>query len=136
VNEEVTANKEIVRRFFAALTRNDHQALVECVTADFAVSAPQLRQPMQLADVLADLRLMHQVFEGLQYTLITLIAEGRKVMARYQVSGQQVGCYHGVSVLGPFCVEAVSVFEIVNHKIACEWEMTHRSGQPPPTVDG
>jgi predicted ester cyclase len=121
------ANKEIVRRYRAALNTNVLQLL------DVIVAAEVITHGFMegLSPGLTGGKLLHQVivaaFPDQQVTTDDLIAEGDRVVERWTQTGTHMGApFMGASANGKtFAVTGISIYRIAGSQIVEHWSETN-----------
>jgi C-1 hydroxylase len=112
-------NKELVRRWFEALTRHDVDGVADMVAEDLIhnSSTNQGRDGVR-----AELDYWFSAFPDASVSVEDLIAEGDRVVARVTSSGTHGGEFMGSPATGKrISVQEVDIFRIENDKIAEAW---------------
>lgn len=91
----VEANKEIVRQFYAAIQREDYDAVASMCHKDFKFYL-QVDNPIPGAEGFVQSEKKNfDAFEGFIFKIETLMAEGDKVAAYMTFDGRQTGVLDG-----------------------------------------
>ena len=93
-------NKIIVKHFVDAHNRQDLKKLGELLAPDFKAHLTGMDQPLNREGYLQGVRIAHQAFSNLIFTIQDLIAEGEKVVAKIQAQGKHTGEYMGIKPTG------------------------------------
>ena len=112
-------NKELVRRWFEALSRHDADSAADMVTIDFVhnSSTNQGRDGVR-----AELEYWFGAFPDASVSVEDLIAEGDRVVARVTTSGTHGGEFMGSPATGKrISVQEVDILRIEDGKIAEGW---------------
>jgi C-1 hydroxylase len=112
-------NRELVRRWFEALSRHDADSVADMVTVDFVhnSSTNQGRDGVR-----AELDYWFSAFPDASVSVEDLIAEGDRVVARVTSSGTHGGEFMGSPATGKrISVQEVDIFRIENDRIAEAW---------------
>lgn len=96
----VEANKELVRKFYAAIQREDYVAAASFCHEDF-VFYTQVDTPiLGSAGFVQSEKKNFDAFEGFSFTIEALFAEGDQVAAYMLFDGRQTGVFDGVEPKG------------------------------------
>jgi steroid delta-isomerase-like uncharacterized protein len=115
-------HKAIVRRYQAALNRNDLDALDQVVAADIATPAMLPGFPPGLEGAKAIHRLTLAGVPDFHTAIEDLIAEGDRVAARITMTGTQTGEFFGVPPTGrTFTMTGMYIVRIADGKIVEHW---------------
>jgi C-1 hydroxylase len=112
-------NKELVRKWFEALSRHDADSAADMVTSDFVhnSSTNQGREGVR-----AELDYWFSAFPDASVSVEDLIAEGDRVVARVTSSGTHGGEFMGAPATGKrISVQEVDILRIENGRIAEAW---------------
>ncbi len=112
-------NKELVRRWFEALSRHDVESVADMVAEDFIhnSSTNQGRDGVR-----GELDYWFSAFPDASLSLEDLIADGDRVVARVTTTGTHGGEFMGAAATGKrISVEEVDIFRIENGRIAEAW---------------
>lgn len=91
----VEANKEIVRQFYAAIQREDYEAVANLCHKDFKFYL-QVDTPILGAEGFVQSEKKNfDAFEGFIFKIETLLAEGNQVAAYMTFDGRQTGVLEG-----------------------------------------
>jgi predicted ester cyclase len=117
-----TTNEDMIRSAVAAFNAGD----VSNYLAYFAPSCQRwiagFDQPLSLAEVAENLRLLVEAFEPLQLGEELLIADGDYVCARWQLRGVQVGEFMGLdSRSGHIDVATCEIYQVVHGQVISSW---------------
>jgi len=115
-------NEAIVRRFFEEFCNGRRAELAgELVTADYASHGPQAPPAAGPDGVRARVAVYQEAVDG-HWQVEEIFSAGDRVVARWTGSGTHRGELMGVDATGkPISVDAISIFRIVDGKIAEEW---------------
>lgn len=115
-------NKEVVRRFFGAINRQDLDGLEEVIGSDFLWHGRSMGE-IQGADPFKQMvASFYAAFPDLNVELNELIAERDLVVARYTVTGTHEGELSGVSGTGKrIRWEGQPIYRIDGGKVAEVW---------------
>ncbi len=98
-----TANKEVVRQFFAALDAQDFNALTDLMDDDFIVRARSIGGADRSVGRDATFELIrgfYRSFPDYTHTVEEIIAEGDRVAARVVLGGTHLGEFQGIAPTG------------------------------------
>lgn len=112
-------NRELVRKWFEALSRHDVDVVADMVAGDFIhnSSTNQDRDGVR-----AELDYWFSAFPDASVSVEDLIAEADRVVARVTSSGTHGGEFMGSPATGKrISVQEVDIFRIENGKIAEAW---------------
>lgn len=112
-------NRELVRKWFEALSRHDVDVVADVVAGDFIhnSSTNQGRDGVR-----AELDYWFSAFPDASVSVEDLIAEADRVVARVTSSGTHGGEFMGSPATGKrISVQEVDIFRIENGKIAEAW---------------
>ena len=122
-------NKELVRKFIAAIDENAFPKLQELTSADFVVKAPGLPTPMGHQMLFEVIKRHYTSFPDWQHTIEDLVAEGDRVVAKVMQKGTQKAEYDGVAATGREVTQAGEyVFRVANGKIQELWVVEDNLG--------
>ncbi len=128
MNESITWQKALVRRFAAMLDSGDLAEFDCLVTPDFTLKTPMLQSPMSRAAVRSAIGEVCECFSESTHVIDALVQEGDVVVARYAISGRQVADYQGIPSTGArFTIAGVSIYRFAEGLICEEWELVDRS---------
>ncbi len=112
-------NKELVRRWFEALTKHDVDSMVSMVADDF-INNSSTNQGKD--GVRAEVEYWLAAFPDASVSIEELIAEGNRVVARLSVTGTHGGAFLGVEPTGKrISVQEIDIARIENDRIAEVW---------------
>lgn len=118
-------NKDIIRRFYAALNRGDPTVIDELIAPDFAYNGQAIGQE----GVRQHFTSARAAFPDLNWTIDETIAHGEKVVTRYTYSGTQHGELMGIAPTGKhFRSAGIAIDRIVGGRIVEEWEVRDTLG--------
>lgn len=126
---DLEANKEVVRRFFAAFAAPDPTRLEEVLAPDLVHhSAPQGFPPGR--EGVQQIALAFEAgIPDYQITVEDQIAEGDFVASRATLTGTHTGPFLGIPPTGrPFSVPAIFVNRVVGGQIVDHWEVIDEFG--------
>jgi steroid delta-isomerase-like uncharacterized protein len=127
--ESVVQNKELVRRFIAAVDTNDFPKLQELASPDYVLKAPGLSTPMGLQASFEVVKQHYTSFPDWRHTIEDLVAEGDTVAVKVMQKGTQQAEYDGVAATGKeVTMPGVYVFRIANGKIQELWAIEDNLG--------
>ncbi len=125
------ANKQLVRFHFQALNHQDYQLLDEVhhpegrnhAKSAFDLSEwPKEGVPFGPREVQGTFEWLRRGFSNLKVEILDLIAEGNKVMARVEMTGEQDGAFVGLEPTGrSWRYQHVHIFRIEGGLIAEHW---------------
>jgi steroid delta-isomerase-like uncharacterized protein len=115
-------DEAVVRRFFEEFcTGRQAELAEELVTADFVAHGPQAPPADGPDGLRARVGLYQDAADG-HWDVQELFSAGDRVVARWVGNGTHQGELMGIDPTGkPISVEAISVFRMVDGKIAEEW---------------
>jgi steroid delta-isomerase-like uncharacterized protein len=121
------ANKDLVRRAFAAMSSGNLDHMGEILAPDvISYSFPDARGPEGFAQVLGMFR---SAFPDMQMHIEDSIAEGDKVATRGYFTGTHTGDFMGIPATGkPVHVTFSSIWRIEDGKLAENWEQMDALG--------
>jgi steroid delta-isomerase-like uncharacterized protein len=118
----VEANKAVVRRFFEELVNPGNTALADEILApapryaNYSTNSPE---PHGREGVEPTIRMYKSAFPDFRISVVDMVAEGDKVLARLKVEGTHEGEFMGIPASGrQFSIPAMALFRIENGKIA------------------
>lgn len=121
------APRELVRRFAAMLESGDLDEFDALVHPHFRLLNPRLAAAMNQAEVRRAIEELAACFAARRYDVQEVLVDGDRAAVRYTVSGTQRADYHGIKSRGRrFQIAAVSIYEVVDGRIAQEWELVDR----------
>lgn len=89
-------NKELARNFIAAIDRNDFAMIKELGSADFALSAPGLTEPLNVDTLIQVIQAHYAAFPDWKHTIEGIISEGNTVVMRIVQNGTHKAPYEGI----------------------------------------
>ncbi|WP_260954449.1 ester cyclase [Pseudomonas citri] len=96
----VEANKELVRKFYAAIQHEDYAAAASCCHENF-VFYTQVDTPiLGTAGFIQSEKKNFDAFEGFIFKIESLLAEGDQVAAYMIFDGRQSGIFEGIEPKG------------------------------------
>lgn len=121
-DNDIEANKAVVRRYFDAFNRADFSRLDEIVTADYGD---------RLEGQAPGIHVIRSYLEGLKasfpdftWTLEQIVAEGDRVAVMNRVSGTQLHDFGGLKATGnKVDFRAFQIYRIEGGKLAEHWEV-------------
>jgi predicted ester cyclase len=119
------ANKELVRRFYAAQRAGDLAAMKEIVTADFVDHhwLPGMEPGPESAARWAT-EILSTIFGDIQIKIDFMVAEGDMVDCHFALHAKHTGEFAGIAPKGnALVVPAISTFRIQGGKLAEAWEL-------------
>ncbi|HEY7537960.1 MAG TPA: ester cyclase [Gaiellaceae bacterium] len=120
-------NKEIVRRAFAPLD-TILQAHDEIYGPDWVGNFPGM-PPIDAAGHRAYSEAMISAFPDLERTIVDLVAEGDKVVARWTATGTNTGPFQGMPPSGKRATSSgITVFRVADGRIVEEWSESDMLG--------
>jgi steroid delta-isomerase-like uncharacterized protein len=85
-------NKSIVKRFYEeVLNRGDLDTMISLVKDDFIENSPVAGQAPGLEGLVQRINALRSAFPDLRFTLEEILADGEKVVARWNFSGTHTG---------------------------------------------
>jgi predicted ester cyclase len=117
------ANKEVVRRMFEEdLNTDNRDAAYDFFNEDFVdhTNPPHLKYGIEGHKEIA--RIFHAAFPDVKWTIVDMIAEGDKVVARLYYRATHTGDFFGIAPTGKSVqVNGTHVLRIANGKISEHW---------------
>ena len=89
-------NKELARKLFAAIDRNDFAALKELCSSDVTVSAPGLTEPMNFETLTQVIKAHYTSFPDWMHSIEDVVAEGNTVVIKLVQNGTHKAPYEGI----------------------------------------
>lgn len=89
-------NKELARKLFAAIDRNDFAALKELCSSDITVSAPELTEPLNYEALTQVIKAHYTAFPDWKHSIDDVVAEGNTVVIKLVQSGTHKAPYEGI----------------------------------------
>ncbi len=89
-------NKELARKLFAAIDRNDFAALKELCSSDVTVSAPGLTEPMNFETLTQVIKAHYTAFPDWMHSIEDVVAEGNTVVIKLVQNGTHKAPYEGI----------------------------------------
>ena len=126
MNDDLDANKALVRRFYAeAINERDLGAVDRLLTADFTHDGEQRGRDGQRVAVAAFL----DAFPDLCNEILLILAEGDLVAAHQRWSGTHSGPFAGVDATGRSVIfTSTAVLRIADGLIAEAWDQVDVAG--------
>ena len=123
-------NKELVKREWEAWSKGDFETFKELLAPDYVYFVPSRNtKPMSLEETIELVKMLHNAFPDITYSVEELIAEGDKVMSRFIVRGTHKGEYQGIPATGNKIEHSgIMITRIENGKIVEEKEEVDRLG--------
>lgn len=121
-NDDIEANKAVVRRYFDAFNRADFSQLDEIVTADYGDRLEGQAPGIQV--IRSYLQGLKASFPDFTWTIEQIVAEGDRVAVMNRVSGTQVNDFGGLKATGnKVDFRAFQIYRIEGGKLAEHWEV-------------
>jgi steroid delta-isomerase-like uncharacterized protein len=108
-------NNELARNFIAAIDRNDFAMIKELCSADFALSAPGLTEPLNVDTLIQVIQAHYAAFPDWKHTIEGIISEGNTVVMRIVQSGTHKAPYEGIPPTEKKVTEPGLYLFIVDH---------------------
>lgn len=89
-------NNELARNFIAAIDKNDFAMIKELCSADFALSAPGLTEPLNVDTLIQVIQAHYAAFPDWKHTIEGIISEGNTVVMQIVQSGTHKAPYEGI----------------------------------------
>ncbi len=135
--DDLQANKDLVRRFYRAILTNDQETLPRLFAQGYQVE--EVGPPSAMggassrSQISPDFRVrashLHQAFGSLSLSISDLIAEGDQVVARVTITGVHRGEFMGVVATGRrVSLNAMVIFQIKDGRIAKTTELLDMLG--------
>jgi predicted ester cyclase len=122
------ANKDLIRRYLAAIDHGDIRVLDEFVNPDFVDHNPFPGTTPDLAGLKQAFEIFLHAVPG-YHTIEDLIAEGDKVVARIIGYGTHTGELLGIPPTGKQVqTEGIAIWRIRNGKIVEHWNQVDKLG--------
>jgi steroid delta-isomerase-like uncharacterized protein len=122
-------NKATVRKYREAHNQNKLDALDQIVAKDLVSHSALPGMPPGLEGGKAAHRAFLVSFPDIQTTTQDLVAEGDKVMERYEAKGTHTGPFLGAPPTGKkFATESIVIFRFANGKIVEMWGLNDAQG--------
>jgi len=96
----VEANKELVRKFYAAIQREDYAAAASCCHENFVFYTQADTPILGTAGFIQSEKKNFDAFEGFIFKIESLLAEGDQVAAYMMFDGRQTGIIEGIEPKG------------------------------------
>jgi steroid delta-isomerase-like uncharacterized protein len=129
-DEIVTANKELVRRFYKEVYVDWNMALVNEVVSpqftshDWPKSSP--RGPEGFREFYSAIR---AALPDARYEVDDLIAEGDKVVVRWRLLGTHKGDFRGIAATGrEIALKGIAIYRVENGKLMERWVVSDLHG--------
>jgi steroid delta-isomerase-like uncharacterized protein len=129
-DEIVTANKELVRRFYKEVYVDWNMALVNEVVSpqftshDWPKSSP--RGPEGFREFYSAIR---SALPDARYEVDDLIAEGDKVVVRWRLLGTHKGDFRGIAATGrEIALKGIAIYRVENGKLMERWVVSDLHG--------
>jgi steroid delta-isomerase-like uncharacterized protein len=121
-------HKAIIRRYVdTVFNQKQLDRADETVASDFVDHAALPGQAAGLAGAVQKWTMFHAAVPDLRITIEDMVAEGEKVAVRRSYRGTHQGPLFGVPATGrPIEIGGLSIFRIVDGKIAEHWELLDR----------
>ncbi len=122
--DQQAANKELVRRFYDALNRQDLAAVDDLTAPDVVVAGPAAGLPLrQFVTELCT------AFPDDHSTIDELLADADKVIARWRCDGTHTGPYRGLAATGRrFHDSGIDLFQVRDGRITAWWRYDDEVG--------
>ncbi|HEY7035117.1 MAG TPA: ester cyclase [Thermomicrobiales bacterium] len=119
------ASDTVIRRFYAtvddALASGDVTALAGVVAADFVDHDPRPGVAADRAGILHAVQSLHAVAPGLRLTVLDVLADGDRVVARVQVDGAEAGSFVGLPLTRTQLWDGVDEFRVQGGRVVEHW---------------
>lgn len=129
----VERNKQVVRRLFDEYVNGRNDDLLSELLADDYVGAQSGTWAMGRDGFAASQKALRAGFPDVRYAITDLIAEGDRVVARWQWHGTHTGVFRGPAGTFPptgrsISNEGIAIFQIEQNKVTQAWLITDRLG--------
>jgi len=115
---QLEANKEIVRRFLAAIDRHDADEVFEILHPDHELEFPGNDEPMDREGHWRLISGYHAAFNDMKHRPDLQVAEGDRVVTRGTILGTNTGSLHGQPATGKSVrVQFMNMARIVDGRI-------------------
>ncbi len=119
-----TANKEVVREFFAALDAQDFNALSDLLIEDFVAHPADGTDRVGRDTVFELIRGFYSSFPDYTHSIEVMIAEGDLVAARINYGGTHQGDFRGVAPTGkPVDYNGMFMLKVVDGIVTEAWSI-------------
>ena len=119
---QTEANKDLVRRYYNALSNGDNNILTQIFATDFKQYVSAAAPPLDIDAKAKRLAGFNAAAPDGQITVNNMTAEGDQVAAIFTFRGTHQGSFLGIPPTGkPFTVTAIEVFHIENGKVVEQW---------------
>ena len=122
-------NKAIVSRLFEELNKGNLDILDQIFAPDFVNHHPAPGMPPDKEGVKQFIVTMHNTFSDYKWNVEDLIAEGDKVVYRFNMQGTDTGGLMGMPPTGRKVVaEAIGIQRFANGKVVERWNIADSLG--------
>ncbi len=117
-------NKELARKMFEALGKEDFETYKELLAPDYAYYFPsRSTKPMSLEETIEIRKMLQKAFPDISWSMEELIATGDKVIMRFIERGTHKGEYMGIPATGnKYENSGILISRIENGKVVEQWE--------------
>lgn len=115
--------KKIIKHFVDAHNRQDLDALRNLLAPNFKAHIAGMDESLGLKAYLEGVKMAHQAFSNLTFTIQDIIEEGEKVTVRILAQGRHTGEYMGIQPTNKTIqFNAIAIRHIVDGKVIEEWQ--------------
>lgn len=120
-----TANKSLVEKFYDAFENNDPQTMNKLLASKYGVQDSTVifdssysKYDAFSKNLSVRVRSLHEALPKFKLTIVEMLADGNKVVARIQIQGVQRGSFLGVEPTDkPVVIKEFAIFTIEGGKI-------------------
>lgn len=119
----LSKQKKIIKHFVDAHNRQDLDALGNLLAPNFKAHIAGMDKTLELKAYLEGVKMAHQAFSNLTFTIQDIIEEGEKVAVHILAQGRHTGEYMGIQPTGKSIeFNAIAIRRIVDGKVIEEWQ--------------
>lgn len=124
-------NKAVARRYYGeVLNQRNVELLDEIAAEDYVEHDPFPGQGNGRADLKARVRLLHNAFDPLEFTIEDLIAESDKVVVRWTNAGNNSGSFLGMPPTNKdISIAGVDIHALRDGRLAEHWHVVDQLTQ-------
>ena len=117
-------NKELARKMFEALGKEDFETYKELLAPDYAYYFPsRSTKPMSLEETIEIRKMLQKAFPDISWSMEELIATEDKTIIRFIERGTHEGEYMGIPATGnKYENSGILISRIENGKVVEQWE--------------
>ncbi len=117
-------NKAIAIQLTKAQNANSSAQLLKLLSPNFKSHISDAPHPLTKEQYIEGVKMSHQAFSPLEFTIEDVIAEKDKVVIRLHAKGKHIGKYQGISPTNKWVVfSGIAIRRIKNGKIEEEWQI-------------